>query len=470
MAKKPLRDLVVVLPGITGSVLSAGGSEVWAPSGRALLSYAMSRGASLDGLRLHGGDPGNVVADRLVPTVHLVPGLVKIDGYTGLVRLISETFEIVPQGNFIEFPYDWRLDNRIAARRLTQVVRRALHDWRRRTGNPAAKTVFLAHSMGGLVARYHLEVLEGWRDCRALVTFGTPYRGSLDALGYLANGYKKAFLDLTEVMRSFPSVHQLLPIYRALRSGADYVRVAEAGALPGVDPALAADALAFHREIEAKVDEHRDDDDYRRAGYTIVPIVGTRQPTSQSAVLAGGRVVVGRDLPDWIDPLLADGDGTVPRASAIPIELSGAYRDTFVPERHGSLQCNASVLADLRGRLEQSQVRGLGAIRGPGESPVAADRPAVALDVDDLYLPGEPVTIHAELLNITSAVALRARVEPAEPATGPATTTAEVTPGKPLELTGLPAGVYRLTVEPLLAGPGAPPPVHDFFAVADEPG
>jgi hypothetical protein len=57
----------------------------------------------------------------------------------------------------------------------------------------------------------------------------------------------------------------------------------------------------------------------------------------QSAVLAAGRVTLGADVPEWIDPLLADGDGTVPRASAIPIELSDAYRDSFAPERHGSL-------------------------------------------------------------------------------------------------------------------------------------
>jgi triacylglycerol esterase/lipase EstA (alpha/beta hydrolase family) len=53
--------------------------------------------------------------------------------------------------------------------------------------------------MGGLISRYYLEVLEGWRDCRALVTFGTPYRGAVDAVNYLANGYKQLFVELTEV-------------------------------------------------------------------------------------------------------------------------------------------------------------------------------------------------------------------------------------------------------------------------------
>ncbi len=47
-----------------------------------------------------------------------------------------------------------------------------------------------------------------------------------------------------------------------------------------------------------------------------------------------------RAIPAWIDPLLQDGDGTVPRLSAIPIELSNEYRDTFFAERHSSLQAN----------------------------------------------------------------------------------------------------------------------------------
>jgi hypothetical protein len=466
MARKALRDVIVVLPGITGSVLRDDGRDVWALSGGALRSWLGSGGDSLQRLRLRDGDPGGTVADRLMPTAHLVPGLVKIDGYSSLVRLVRDIFDVVPGGNFIEFPYDWRLDNRIAARRLAQTVERVLADWRRHTGNPAAKVIFLAHSMGGLVARYHLEVLEGWRDCRALVTFGTPYRGSLDALDYLANGYKKAFVNLTDVMRSFPSVHQLLPIYRALRVGDGYVRVAEAGPVDGIDAVMAVDALAFHREIENKVTEHQDDETYRRDGYTIIPIVGTRQPTLQSGVLADGRVTVGRDVPSWIDPILADGDGTVPRASAIPIELSEAYRDTFVPERHGSLQCNAAILADVRGRLEQSQVRGLRAVRGPAESLTAAERPAIALHVDDLYVHGEPVTIRAELINTAPTVGLRARVEPAGASPGQPARTVDMTPGDRVELVGLPAGLYRLTVESDQLGPAAPPAVHDIFAVA----
>jgi hypothetical protein len=477
MAGKPLHDMVVLVPGITGSVLQKNGKDIWAISGQAAWRWLRSLGDSLQELRLEGDDPGGIVATRVMPDAHVVPGLVKIDGYSATAKMVADTFDIVAgsiqdarPANFIEFPYDWRLDNRINARRLAELVSDRLPRWREHSHNPAARVVFLCHSMGGLVARYYLEVLEGWRDCRALITFGTPYRGSLNAFNFLANGYKRLFVDLTEVMRSFPSAYQLLPIYKALRVGEEYVRIAETKGVPGVELARAQDALAFHREIEAKVTEHRKDADYFDKGYVIVPVVGTRQPTMQSAVLAGGRVTVGPELPSWIDPLLADGDGTVPRASAIPIELSDAYRDSFAPERHGSLQRNQSVLDDVRGRLEQMQVRGLREVRAPEESPAAAERPAIALDLDDLYVAGEPVTLRARLVNVQRPPGpLRVRVEPVDaPAAAPAPMVelAEAADGWTLELEGLQPGLYRVQVRTAKAGPLAPPPVHDLFEVA----
>jgi Lecithin:cholesterol acyltransferase len=474
MTRKPLNDVVVLLPGITGSVLQKDGKDVWAISGQAVWKWLTSLGSSLQDLLVEGGDPGEIVATKVMPDAHMVPGLIKIDGYSATARMVADAFDIVAgtiwdrrPANFIEFPYDWRLDNRISAQRLAALISDRLPRWREYSDNPNARVIFLAHSMGGLVVRYFLEVLEGWRDCRALITFGTPYRGSLNALSFLANGYKRLFVDLSEVMRSFPSMYQLLPIYKALRVGEDYVRVAEIKGVPNIELARAADALAFHREIEVKVDEHRKNHDYLEQGYVTVPVVGTRQPTLQSAVLDGGRLTAGPELPSWMDALLADGDGTVPRASAIPIELSDAYRDSFAPERHGSLQCNRAVLDDVRGRLEQMQVRGLGAVRGPEESPSAAERPAIALDLDDLYVSGEPVTLRAHLVNVHGSPGpLRARIEPVDAvATAHSLEFIEAPDGWIVEVEDLPPGLYRAEVRTAKAGPLAPPPVHDLFEV-----
>jgi pimeloyl-ACP methyl ester carboxylesterase len=486
MPKKRLRDMVVLLPGITGSVLQKNGRDVWALSGQAVWGALTSMGASFQDLLLKDDDPDlddlgdGVRATRLMPDVHFIPGLVKIDGYTETVRLIKDNFEVRPgslegasAANFFEFPYDWRRDNRVAARQLKQLIDRQLPIWRQSSGADDAKVIFIAHSMGGLIARYYLEVLEGegWRNCRALITFGTPYRGSLNALNFLANGYKQLFVDLTEVMRSFTAVYQLLPIYKAVKvdGSSGYQRVAEIDDIPGLVRAHAEQALTFHRKIETAVNEHRKDIEYLQRGYTILPIVGTRQPTYQSASLAGGRLTVDRALPSWIDTLLSDGDGTVPMLSAIPIELSEQYQDTFFPERHGSLQRNAIVLDNLRPRLERMQVEGLGKVRGPEISPDVAKHAAISLDLDDLYLAKGPVELRAQLVNVSATVGPpEAYVQSVDGAASVAVTKQFQPEGSGwvLRVEGLPASLYRVEVRTAQAGPGAPPPVHDLFEVA----
>ena len=128
-----------------------------------------------------------IVADALMPDLHLLPGVWKIDGYTKVVEDIKANFDVAEGKNFFSFPYDWRRDNRVSARKLAKVTEGWLSAWRRSSGNAEANLVLVCHSMGGLVSRYFLECLEGWKVTQALVTFGTPYRGSLNALDGLVN-------------------------------------------------------------------------------------------------------------------------------------------------------------------------------------------------------------------------------------------------------------------------------------------
>jgi hypothetical protein len=117
------------------------------------------------------------------------------------------------------------------------------------------------------------------------------------------------------------------------------------------------------------------------------------------------------------------------------------------------------------------QVRGLDEIRAPGESAAAADRPAIALDLEDLYAAGEPVTLRARLVNVEGAPgALQARIEPttAPSAASPsARRFTEAQDGWTLQVEGLPPGLYRVQVRTEKAGPLAPPPVHDLFEVGE---
>lgn len=484
MAKKRLTDMVVVLPGITGSVLQKDGRDLWAISGQAAWRALRSLGGDLQDLLLEGDDPltpeagDGITAVRIMPDAHLVPGLAKVDGYSETVRTITDNFQVVAgtlednrPANFYEFPYDWRRDNRVHAIRLKALIDRQLPLWRDHINAPDAKVILIAHSMGGLISRYYLEALEdgGWRDCKALITFGTPYRGAANILDFLANGYKKLFLDLTEVMRSFPSVYQLLPIYKMLEVGEAYQRVAETDGIPGVDKQRAADALAFHREIEQAVERHLEDSEYRDHGYKVIPVVGTRQPTSQSATFKDGRVTVHRTAPTWIDPMLSDGDGSVPRVSAIPIELSDEYRDTYVPEQHGSLQRNRHVLADIRGRLEQMQAKGMGDIRGAELSRADEVHSALAVDIDDLYIAEEPIEVRATLVNTGANYgSVNAHIESLSDSQGIAQDYALKAREEAYSLTldGLAPGLYRATISTDQRGRGAPPPVHAAFEVA----
>ena len=488
MAKTKMRDIVVILPGITGSVLQKNGKDIWAISGQAAWEFLKTRGGSTQQLKLnHHDDPeaedlgDGIKATRLVADAHLVPGLVKIDGYTATAKVIKDNFDVTERNihednkdepaNFFYFPYDWRRDNRANAKMLKRLLDLRLKQWREHNDLKDAKVILLAHSMGGLISRYYLEVLEGWRDCKALFTFGTPYRGSVKAVDFLANGYKKLFLDLTEVMRTFPSVYQLLPIYKMLKVNNQYWRIAEAPIeLPNIIKARAQDALKFHREIENAVKSHDKDEDYRKF-YKTIPMVGTKQPTLQSATLIDNQIKANLELPEKIDSNLDDwgGDGTVPYASAIPLEFSYDYRETYIAEKHGSIQNHSRVLQELRDRIKGMQIQGLGAVRGPEDSPQAAERSAISLTLDDLYVPDEPVEMRARLINFhRNPKGVQAQIQPIVGGDTQKLDFQQKTENEWVLTVGdLSPGLYRLTVQTGSYSSEAPTPVHDLFEIVN---
>lgn len=483
--KTPMRDLVVLIPGIMGSVLQKDGQDLFALSWSAGWSALFSGGSSLQQIMLSeddscGKDLGDgITATRLMSDAHLIPGFFKIDGYSRISDFIKSNFDVI-QGdvhdgtkpaNYFEFPYDWRRDNKCAALKLETLINERLPQWQQSSGNLHAKVVLIGHSMGGLVSRYYLEMLEGWKNCRALITFGTPYRGSVNALDFLANGYKKKFIDLTEVLRSFTSAYQLLPIYKVVDAGGGYQYIEDVRDIPGIDSKRAATArLDFHGAIKQAVETHQKDADYLKS-YKIVPIVGTRQPTLQSANFENGKITASYEVPskDPADQVLAEGDGTVPRLSATPYELSDEYRETFFAERHASLQNNDNVLTDLSNRLRQMQTSLKKFLGTPPPSPTAAAQPAISLHLDDLYLVDEPVVLRANLINVSKQIdetPPTARISQADSAG----TTIErqfqrVNNEWELVCDPLTPGPYRVEVFSSEFVAGAPSPVHDIFEV-----
>lgn len=484
--KAPMKDLVVLLPGISGSVLQKDGKDLWAISGQAVWQMLTQSGELIHNLKLSQDDPeaesleDGVHATAVVQDTHLIPGLWKIDGYTQTARLITDNFDVLPgdiyndpddkAANFYPFPYDWRRDNRASARILKKLIDQRLKCWREISGAADAKVILMAHSMGGLVSRYYLEVLEGWQDSRALFTFGTPYRGSLKAVNFLANGYKQLFLDLTEVLRSLTSIYQLLPIYKVININGDYHRIAELDHLPNIDKLRAQDALAFHREIEAAVERHRQDQDYLRS-FVIVPISGVHQPTLQSATLINDKLTASEELPVVLQNRsdLGDGDGTVPRVSAIPIERSQELDNFFIAEQHSSLQNQAQVLDNLLNVLRMSQFQSLETVRGNlARARNATPEAAISLSLDDLYTVDEPITLRARLLGLPDSAYgnLSAEIESIS-GDQPVLNLNFVAQEQEwtLAIDDLPTGLYRVKVQAENLGDQAPTPVHDVFEV-----
>jgi pimeloyl-ACP methyl ester carboxylesterase len=457
MPRKAQRDVIVTLPGITGSVLQKDGKDVWNVSGGAALNALRTLGGSIKHLQLKEDPPDvddlgdGITAPRVIQDIHLIPGLWKIDGYSKLRKHILETFDVEAGRNFFEFPYDWRRDNRVAARRLAHSSEQWLANWRESSGAHDAKLILVGHSMGGIIARYFLECLDGWRSTRALITFGTPYRGSLGAVGTLANGVRKfGIFDLSDMTRSFTSIHQLLPTYPCLDDGkGGFVRLTEAE-VPNVDPAKVAAAAAFHQEIADAVTKHEDDDAYRHDRYTIRPIVGILQPTAQSARIDGKGV----RLADRHGDEDLGGDGTVPRPSATPLEFD--EKDAmFSAERHASLQNDDHVLLQLTGVTSGISIN------------FAAYREAfptigLSVDIDDAYEPGEPITVRArpeqDVQETLVAVAIDTETG-AESARGELH--AADNGWRTTDLTPLAEGTYRVTV----FGSGMVEPVSDVVLV-----
>ncbi|HZD01471.1 MAG TPA: hypothetical protein VFA46_15140 [Actinomycetes bacterium] len=465
MSGIPIPDVVVLLPGITGSVLERDGKEIWAPTPAALLRGLLSFGRSIKKLELADDDwtradlGDGVTASRLVPDVHLLPGFWKIDGYTEIESFLLRNFELTKDVNYHPFPYDWRRDNRAGAKRLQEMCHGWLRSWRERSGNDNAQLILVGHSMGGLIARYFVEVFEGWKDTRAVVTFGTPYYGSLNAIDFLVNGFHKGLgpiqTDLTPLLRSCTSIHQLVPSYRCVyTSDGTAVRPALAG-LPGWQPAWDTHLSGFQTEMEQAAAANRTDPTFARNPVVYRPIVGTDQPTRQSARIVGDQV----QLPTDRGGSDEGGDGTVPLLSAA---LSGTEdQRTFAPQQHARLQNYDPMLGHLKGVLASLYVPRIDDVR-------AAVTAWFGYDGDDVYLPGEPVHIRLRAhVAITEDLMpeVQATVRVSERATGASVIARQVQARRQwqeVELGALAPGTYLIEVQ----GRSDTAPVSDVVVVA----
>ena len=453
-----LQHLVVVIPGIGGSVLeTTGGSPVW---GGRLGALA---GALADPSRLSRAEHPNLRPVGLLPSVRVLPWMV-VPGYDGLVRQLVNTFGLgeddvdiareegarKPGASLVLFPYDFRLGVAATAQRLAAEVERRLADL---TGDARhQRVIIIAHSLGGLIARFWLGPLHGASCCKALITLGTPHRGAPKALDWLLNGIRVGpgpvgavsghlLAGATAVVREWDSTYDLLPRYRAVRdeeSGIEYYPHELPGMGDQVFSARAHAAFTVHREIEDAWEALEPD---RRP--EVLALFARGHATLSRAVLHAGRVRVTKTDAEWQPNPGWRGDGTVPAMSAVPIELTGEVRARrAVPLRHGPMAGSPAVVEVLRD-YEGEDFAGL-----RGDSPA---QPWLGLDLEEVTTAGEPFTVAAELLgtgDVQGAVAW-ARIEPDGDGAAPSPPLRMSGEGGRWVVTvpGMAPGTYRVSVE-----------------------
>src|SRR5215208_4651343 len=231
---------VIVIPGVLGSsiVNRKTGEVVWPSAFR----------SDVDGLSLPAtpdlvNNRDGLVAARIVEAARLARIAPEVYVYHHLLRALEDyggyregDWANPPEGGdrdtFYVFPYAWRRDNVESARLLA----RRVEALKLRLGRPDLRFNVVAHSMGGLVARY--AAMYGDRDLppegsaprpdwagadfiNKIFMFGTPNAGSAEAFAILLEGYSVTEglrrrvhllnkLSREDVMTA-PSIYQLLP-------------------------------------------------------------------------------------------------------------------------------------------------------------------------------------------------------------------------------------------------------------------
>jgi len=396
------KHLTVVIPGIGGSVLEdTARNPVWDVAVPEFL------GAGREPGRLSMEESPILRPVGLIRSRRLLPGWTVVHGYDRLVRSLGQLpgarmasghpEDAAPEANIVLFPYDFRRSVADVAEDLDAMVRGRLE---RLGSGDDRRVIVVAHSMGGLVARYWLGPLRGAEVCRALVTLGTPFRGAPKALHLLVNGIRPGRLtstvaeavgakpaEFTQVLRGWPSMAQLLPRYPAV-----WDHDAQAAKYPYDLPidwlaGPARDAYQVHTDI---------DEAWGELGGTAPEVdarLGWSHRTLNAARWRDGRLSVTKDAPTWldIDGWAADrGDGTVPSFSAVPLEAS-TYNpsERRIRQRHGPLGSSAVVL----GILEAYERYSTGIQNVRGEDAQAF----IGLDLDSEYAVEVPVPVAVTL-------------------------------------------------------------------------
>ncbi len=218
---------VILIHGVYGAKLrDRAGQERW-PGGASGLLFP-----SFEHLALPIDPQTLAVGDDGLQAYALLDRVLGRDFYAAIVRTLESAGGYVrgvpgqPMRNrgrqYYVFLYDWRRDNIDSVRALDALIERIRADYRR----PDLRVDLIAHSNGGLIARYYarygrVDLLDGndfpvteagAAKLRRLILLGTPNLGSVSAVTAFVTGARAGPRRMPpEVLLTMPSAYQLLP-------------------------------------------------------------------------------------------------------------------------------------------------------------------------------------------------------------------------------------------------------------------
>ncbi|CCD90423.1 conserved hypothetical protein [Bradyrhizobium sp. ORS 375] len=312
-------ETIILVPGITGSCLSLGETQVWPPT--------------IDEIVWDGYHRIGELLDPQVTATGIWAELPVFDGYSYpvyrpiMTKLDQIAERLSPAAKRIDFYYDWRVDlwqsnapfvasSEMLARRIAEAV-----------GGGATAITLVCHSMGNLVARLMLESgryenAPWFGNIKRLICVCGPHLGAATALGQ-ALGCEAGSLGLSR------------DDLRAIANNPSYPACFQCFPTPGTDALL--DTSLTPPEQEQDVYDPAVADKYgltvssaqaaatswqqlnvahRPAGVTYYLIAGTGLSTSNAYLYRGTS---------FVETITVDGDGTVPVFSALAGSYSGKY-------------------------------------------------------------------------------------------------------------------------------------------------
>jgi pimeloyl-ACP methyl ester carboxylesterase len=340
---------IVFLPGLSGStiVTTNGGEQIWpALTATTLLRSALDKsGNDMEGNEAVAGEVMKVAKISFITkgVYDLLFEYFENNGYKECT-LETDEEEIPLLGRAIfGFPYDWRKDLRLAAKKLGEFIEGV----KKLTGSK--QVVIIAHSMGSLVALYYLTLLQGGvkGNVEKVFLIGPPINGAPKAFASLRYGMESplpTWLPFTPSESQFrtalcnmPGLYMMLPtsVYdiffnqgsgfvlkngKILPSMQAYVELAD----PLFNMAMLKDAQNFHNEIYTAWDMHPFDELYL--------LLGRYQDSGKDKTISLVHVEEENDGSEnqskVVGYTFGEGDGTVTKASDERLSLDNDIADT----------------------------------------------------------------------------------------------------------------------------------------------